>query len=815
MVGDHLVVVGGDGIVSALDSASGAVAWQVSVGLGSTRSDHLVCDGDRGYFHACRYDYDGDVVGDSFLFALDAATGREHWRVATGQEMFGEVAVADGVVVVLYLYSGLLAAFDAATGEALWNREPIVDFSILDDAVISLGTSVAAVDLRSGEERWKYDTRGLATDHCIGAGRVFIAAAAENRLALIDGKENPSTTRSRLLALDADSGRELWPGNHQQQANLVADRLVYGGDWSEVEERLAAAGDVAGVVQCPFALDHIVYAGGQVYAGSSVGGDGPRLLQAFDGDTGREIWRLPIDADPVRLAVVDNLIIATGYGGSTCVFEDGPSDPIQTLKEIGAPDPKPGDDRPQWLGAAPEPGTAMFRGNPARTGVLPGPGPKGQPRELWRFDTGEHVMSSPAIVDGVVYVGSLDNHIYAVDAVTGAEIDRFPTGFRVWSSPAIVSGVLYVGSNDKHLYAIDIERRTGWRRDIGHAVVSSPVVVDDVVYVGSYDNAVYALDADNLLRVWRFETGAGVRSTPAVADGAVFIGSNDKHIYALDAKSGSERWRFATGGEVRSSPAVADGVVYAGSTDGNLYALDAETGVERWRFHLGGSGTQPSVADGVVYVLCNHLHAIDAINGEELWRYPISGRSTPVVVDGFVYAIADDGILYALCDEAIASEARRAIPVDQGTDDAGLDDFFATLYHKIGYDGLTGATLRVGSPAGVTPGEVCPLGATAARRWAMTRGPERAEVGEIAALVFADAEAAAGQAREVIDRRFRDGHSETALADGDVCLGAVCYAVRDRVVIVARADEHGDAVDLLRLGVAATGEGIRPPAAGA
>ena len=56
--------------------------------------------------------------------------------------------------------------------------------------------------------------------------------------------------------------------------------------------------------------------------------------------------------------------------------------------------------------------------------------------------------SSPAVSNGVVYVGSYDKNLYAIDAMTGAEKWRFKTGNYVGSSPAVSNGVVYVGSDD-------------------------------------------------------------------------------------------------------------------------------------------------------------------------------------------------------------------------------------------------------------------------------------------------------------------------------------------------------------------------------
>lgn len=102
-------------------------------------------------------------------------------------------------------------------------------------------------------------------------------------------------------------------------------------------------------------------------------------------------------------------------------------------------------------------GVPMFRGNPAHTGLNPGPGVERSPKLLWRFQTGGGDVSSPAVVGEVVYVGSKDNHVYALDAATGEERWRFQTGSIVRSSPAVVDGVVYVGSNDGYVYAITEE----------------------------------------------------------------------------------------------------------------------------------------------------------------------------------------------------------------------------------------------------------------------------------------------------------------------------------------------------------------------
>ena len=73
----------------------------------------------------------------------------------------------------------------------------------------------------------------------------------------------------------------------------------------------------------------------------------------------------------------------------------------------------------------------------------------------WSYTTGSTVYSSPAVVDGVVYIGSEDNNLYALNATTGAKLWSYTTGDRVDSSPAVANGVVYFGSSDGNVYALN------------------------------------------------------------------------------------------------------------------------------------------------------------------------------------------------------------------------------------------------------------------------------------------------------------------------------------------------------------------------
>ena len=86
--------------------------------------------------------------------------------------------------------------------------------------------------------------------------------------------------------------------------------------------------------------------------------------------------------------------------------------------------------------------------------------------------------------------------------------------------PAVAKGVVFVGSNDHNVYALNSQ--TGekiWSYTTGDSVLSSPAVANDVVYIGLNDYKVYALNAATGSEIWSYKTNEGVESTASVVNG--------------------------------------------------------------------------------------------------------------------------------------------------------------------------------------------------------------------------------------------------------------------------------------------------------
>jgi outer membrane protein assembly factor BamB len=241
------------------------------------------------------------------------------------------------------------------------------------------------------------------------------------------------------------------------------------------------------------------------------------------------------------------------------------------------------------------------------------------------------------------------------------------------SATLLHRGLLYFGSWDHHLYALDVRRRKPrlrWRFKADDELNSSPAYADGTIYIGSDGGHVYAIDARTGKLQWRASAfkRLGPReyfyATPTLAYGRVYIGYTDGTVYAFGAKTGHLLWTQHAGTYVYTAAAVWDRTVYVGSYDGNVYAMDAATGDIRWKRDLGASiHGAPTVMDGLIYFstcgTCGHrgsryakmgprgTFALNATTGRIVWRF-FDGRYSPVVSDGIRMYLMGNTRLYGL-----------------------------------------------------------------------------------------------------------------------------------------------------------------------
>ena len=95
--------------------------------------------------------------------------------------------------------------------------------------------------------------------------------------------------------------------------------------------------------------------------------------------------------------------------------------------------------------------------------------------QAWTYTTGGAVLASPVIADGVVYVGSEDKHLHAIDATTGAGKWKFAAASLIDASAVVDEGVVYVGTDGGVLHAIDAKTgKEKWKFETGGRISGEP-----------------------------------------------------------------------------------------------------------------------------------------------------------------------------------------------------------------------------------------------------------------------------------------------------------------------------------------------------
>jgi len=183
--------------------------------------------------------------------------------------------------------------------------------------------------------------------------------------------------------------------------------------------------------------------------------------------------------------------------------------------------------------------------------------------EEWNYTAGYWIACSPTVVDDRLYIGSYDNNIYCFDATPfedgidegipdpiGAPYDRLwirETDGWVISSPAVYQGLVYIGAIGEWgeqpdpwgmiycLNATDGSIRWTFYKEDGWFVSAPAVSSDGKVFLGSdwTPGVFYCLDARTGKEIWNYTTGSWIFSSPALCNGKVYVGSSIGSVFCF------------------------------------------------------------------------------------------------------------------------------------------------------------------------------------------------------------------------------------------------------------------------------------------
>ena len=318
-----------------------------------------------------------------------------------------------------------------------------------------------------------------------------------------------------------------------------------------------------------------------------------------------------------------------------------------------------------------------YRGDAARSGLMPGPGPSADPVIRWTFEPGAPIVSQVAVAAGVVYLVTGVGTLHALDLASGTELWHAESGAPSRAGPSIAGDLVFVANVDG-IAAFDLrDGNQVWATTATGGLHGTPAIVGELLVAASADGVVSGVVARSGAFAWQAvidsPTAASVAADAAI--GLAIVGTLDGTAVAVDLADGHVRWRYRTGDAARvGTPTVVDGRAYAATLDGDavgtrhIHALDAATGRPLWILDSPGDklAFAPAVADGraIISGEDGSVTAVDPATGELFWRYdaPAVVETVAAVTDGVVYVASNGGLALAL--DAGTGNERWRLPIE-------------------------------------------------------------------------------------------------------------------------------------------------------
>jgi len=211
------------------------------------------------------------------------------------------------------------------------------------------------------------------------------------------------------------------------------------------------------------------------------------------------------------------------------------------------------------------------------------------------FSFADYYYSTPVYENGMIYFGSGDQNIYALNASTGKQVWKFKTGSVVHTTAAVSNGKIYIGSFDGYFYCLNSANgKLTWKfKTVGQTyfpkgeINGSANPFGNKIYFGARDFNFYALDTAKGFCHWnlRFQRGWAV-TKPVFKDSILFLGTSDDHaMLAIDPLNGNIIWKADLKYNIFGDPAFSDSMLYVGTLMGKLFGIDRKTGRILWSYN--------------------------------------------------------------------------------------------------------------------------------------------------------------------------------------------------------------------------------------
>lgn len=300
------------------------------------------------------------------------------------------------------------------------------------------------------------------------------------------------------------------------------------------------------------------------------------------------------------------------------------------------------------------------------------------------------IAGSPIVVNGIVYVGTVEGFVIAIDAASGNILWTFQARGPVYGSPTVQNGIAYFGSvnypSERLIgnYAYALNANNGaliWDDYLQYGgewstpIVSNGRVFFTSAYKEGASGGLSAFDVYTGQPLWSYFTPYGIWAPDTVdQNGTLYVGTGNPcyqttpssscagYMEAINPTTGGILWQVHLPGvsgddDVSTAPLYDNGRLYFGLKSGYFYCMNATNGNIIWQYNTGFSGDSGIFSSAteynglVIFGGGDHLvHALDMNTGNLVWTFKTGSfiDSSPSIANGVLFIGSYDKYLYAL-----------------------------------------------------------------------------------------------------------------------------------------------------------------------
>ncbi len=212
----------------------------------------------------------------------------------------------------------------------------------------------------------------------------------------------------------------------------------------------------------------------------------------------------------------------------------------------------------------------------------------------WKFSAKNSIWTRPVVYDDLIFVASLDKNVYALRENTGKNgadvVWSKDLGGAVFLSQAIdEKGNLFIGTLNNEIFSIDAKTgKINWQVKTSGTVWAPVAIKDDRLYAGDQSGKVFALSKNDGSLVWEYDAGSPVIGSVALYDDRLFAGTEKGEALSIaigDNPKSRLLWTQNVGGKLYSTPVLTDTYVVFGSYESDktlvAYKFNGDAG---WTF---------------------------------------------------------------------------------------------------------------------------------------------------------------------------------------------------------------------------------------